>query len=64
MNPTNIRTGWWVFTDEYFVCCCNSKEEALDHIKFQKERMHSHKNWHIQYISIQFSEYQSFPCED
>ena len=64
MNPTNIRSGWWVFTDDCFVCCYNSKEEALDHIKFQKERMYSNKNWYIQYISMQFSEYQSFPCEE
>lgn len=62
MNPTNIRSGWWVYTDYCFIRCFNSKEEALDYIKFQK-RIHSNKNWYIQYISIQFSEYQSFPCE-
>lgn len=64
MNPINIRTGWWVTTDENFVCCYNSKEEALDHIKYQKEKMHSNKNWYIQYISIQFGEYLSFPCNE
>ena len=64
MNPTNIRSGWWVYTDYCFIRCYNSKEEALDHIKFQREKMHSHQNWYIQYISMQFSEYQSFPYEE
>ena len=64
MNPTNIRSGWWVYTDYCFIRCYNSKEEALDHIKFQREKMHSRQNLYIQYIAMQFSEYQSFPCED
>lgn len=38
MNPTNIRSGWWIYTDYCFVRCYNSKEEALDYIKFQKEK--------------------------
>lgn len=31
MNPLNIRSGWWVFTDDRFVACYDTKEEAVAH---------------------------------
>lgn len=36
MNPLNIRSGWWVFTDERFVTCYDTKEEAIAHVEYQK----------------------------
>ena len=41
MTPLNIRSGWWVSTDDRFVICYDTKEEAIAHVKYQKERMHS-----------------------
>lgn len=61
MNPLNIKSGWWVSTDERYVTCYNTKEEAIAHIKFQKEHMHSTTNWYITYIKINFGEHISFP---
>ena len=61
MNPYNIKSGWWVSTDDSFITCYNSKEEAIEHIKFQKQKMHSTKNWYIQHLEIKFKEYISFP---
>lgn len=56
MNPLNIRSGWWTLTDERFVACYDTKEEAIAHVKFQKEKMHSTKNWYVQHIIIKFVE--------
>ena len=61
MNPLNIKSGWWVSTDDRFVRCYNTKEEAIDHVKYQKEKMHSKANWYVQYIKINFGEYLKFP---
>lgn len=56
MNPLNIRSGWWTLTDERFVACYDTKEEAIAHVMCQKEKMHSTKNWYIQHIIIKFVE--------
>ena len=61
MNPLSIKSGWWVFTDDSFVRCYNTKEEAIDHVKNQKEKMHSKANWYVQYIKMNFGEYLEFP---
>lgn len=60
MTPENIESGWWVYTDERFVTCYKTKEEAIAHVKYHKEKRHSTKNWYIQYIKIQFGESLSF----
>lgn len=60
MTPLNICSGWWVSTDDRFVASYNTKEEAIAHVKYQKERMHSTKNWHVQYIKVEFKEYLTF----
>ena len=60
MTPLNIRSGWWVSTDNHFVTCYNTKEEAIAHVKFQKEKIHSTKNWHITSIKVEFGEYLTF----
>ena len=60
MTPLNIRSGWWVSTDDYFVTCYDTKEEAIAHVKYQKEKMHSIKKWHVQYIKVEFREYTTF----
>lgn len=57
MNPNNIQSGWWITADDRFVRCCNTKEEAIAHIRFQKESMNSKASWHIMYIKMQFGEY-------
>ena len=36
MNPLNIQSGWWVSTDERFVRCYNTREEAISHVKYQQ----------------------------
>lgn len=41
MNALNIQTGWWVVANDRFVAVYNTKEEAINHIKFQKEQMGS-----------------------
>ena len=56
----NIRSGWWVSADDRFVICYDTKEEAIAHVKYQKERMHSTENWHVQYIKVEFKEYLTF----
>lgn len=56
MNPLNIQSGWWVSTDDRFVRCYNSKEEAIAHVEYQKNVMKSTANWHIQEITIKFGE--------
>ena len=61
MNPLNIRSGWWIFTDERFITCYDTKEEAIAHIEYQKEKMHSTANWYVQHIKMQFEGYQCFP---
>ena len=60
MTPLNICSGWWVSTDDRFVASYNTKEEAIAHVKYQEERMHSTKNWHVQYIKVEFKEYLTF----
>lgn len=45
MNPLNIQSGWWVSTDERFVRCYNTREEAISHVKYQQDVMHSTANW-------------------
>lgn len=60
MTPLNIRSGWWVSTDDYFVTCYDTKEEAIAHVKYQKEEMRSTKKWHVQYIKVEFREYTTF----
>ena len=37
MNPLNIQSGWWVSTDERFVRCYNTREEAISHVKYQQD---------------------------
>lgn len=61
MNPLNIKSGWWVSTDDRYVTCYDTKEEAIAHIKFQKEQMNSKANWCITYIKINFGEHMRFP---
>lgn len=61
MNPLNIRSGWWVFTANRFVACYDTKEEAIAHVIYQKEKMHSTANWYVQHIKIKHEEGQSFP---
>lgn len=61
MTPLNIKSGWQVSTDDRYVTCYDTKEEALKHIKFQKEQMNSKANWYITYIKINFGEHISFP---
>ena len=60
MTPLNIRSGWWVSTDDRFVTRYDTKEEAISHVKYQKEEMHSTKKWHVQYIKVEFGEYLTF----
>lgn len=60
MTPLNICSGWWVSTDDRFIASYNTKEEAIAHVKYQKERMHSTKNWLVQYIKVEFKEYLTF----
>lgn len=64
MNPYNIESGWWVSTNERFVRCYSSKEEAINHVRYQKEVVHSKANWYVQYIKINFGEGFKFPYED
>ena len=61
MNPLNIRSDWWVFTDERFVTCYDTKEEAIAHVEYQKKKKNSTVNWYVQHIKMQFEEYQCFP---
>lgn len=61
MNPLNIKSGWWVSTDERFIACYNTKEEAIAHVEYQKEKLHSTANWRVQHIKIKFEEQLSFP---
>lgn len=61
MTPLSIQSGWWVSTDEHFVRCYNTKEEAIAHIEYQKNVMNSTANWYFQYIKITFGESKSFP---
>lgn len=56
MNPLNIQSGWWVSTDERFVRCYNTREEAISHVKYQQDVMHSTANWRVQHIKITFEE--------
>ena len=51
MNALNIQTGWWVIVNDRFVVVYNTKEEAINHIKFQKQ-MGSTDKWYYQYIRI------------
>ncbi len=60
MNPLNIQSGWWVSTDERFVRCYNTREEAISHVKYQRDVMHSTANWRVQHIKITFEEQESF----
>lgn len=60
MNPLNIQSGWWVSTDERFVRCYNTREEAISHVKYQQDVMHSTANWRVQHIKITFEEQESF----
>lgn len=57
MTPLTIQSGWWVYTDERFVRCYNTKEEAIAHIKYQRDVMKSQANWYVQYIKMSFGEY-------
>lgn len=61
MTPLSIQSGWWVSTDERFVCCYNTKEEAIAHIEYQRNVMKSQANWYFQYIKMTFGELKSFP---
>lgn len=40
-----------------FVAVYNTKEEAINHIKFQKEQMGSTAKWYYQYIKMSFGEH-------
>lgn len=55
MNPLNIQSGWWVSTDERFVRCYNTREEAISHVKYQQDVI-----WRVQHIKITFEEQESF----
>lgn len=57
MNANNIQSGWWVIADNRYVAAYNTKEEAINHIKFQKEQMGSKADWYYQYLKISFGEY-------
>lgn len=57
MNALNIQTGWWVVANYRFVAVYNTKEEAINHIKFQKEQMGSTAKWYYQYIKMSFGEH-------
>jgi hypothetical protein len=46
--------------DERFVRCYNTREEAISHVKYQQDVMHSTANWHVQHIKITFEEQESF----
>ena len=61
MTPLSIQSGWWVSTDERFVRCYNTKEEAIAHIEYQRNVMKSQANWYFQYIKMTFGESKSFP---
>lgn len=61
MTPLNICSGWWVSADYQFLRRYNTKEEAIAHVKYQKEQMHSTANWQVQHIKIKFEEQLSFP---
>lgn len=52
MKPIDICSGWWIATEERFVNCYDTKEEALAHVKFQKKQMHSTANWYIMHVEI------------
>lgn len=41
MNLLNIQSGWWVIADNRFVRPYDTKEEAIKHVKYQKEEMKS-----------------------
>lgn len=60
MNPLNIKSGWWVSTEDRFITCYNTREEAIAHVKYQKEVMKSAKNWWVQHITITFHEQEKF----
>ena len=61
MTPLNIQSGWWVSTDEHFVRCYNTEEEAIAHIEYQRNVMKSTANWYLQHIKMTFGESKSFP---
>lgn len=56
MNLLNIQSGWWVIADNRFVRPYDTKEEAIKHVKYQKEEMKSTAKWHIQELKITFGE--------
>lgn len=61
MNPLNVQSGWWLSADGRFVRPYNTKEEAIAHIKYQRNVMKSQADWHLQYIKITFGESESYP---
>lgn len=56
MNLLNIQSGWWVIADNRFVRPYDTKEEAIKHVKYQKEEMKSTAKWSIQELKITFGE--------
>lgn len=64
MNALNIQTGWWVVANDRFVAVYNTKEEAINHIKFQKEQMGSTAKWYYQYIKMSFGEHGTLDQEN
>lgn len=63
MTPNSIKSGWWVSTDDRFVACYDTKEEALAHIEYQRKYMDSTINWYIDYFEIIGKEHIRCPYE-
>lgn len=63
MTPLSIQSGWWVSVDNRFVCCYDTKEEAIAHIEYQRNAMNSKADWCVQYIRVKFEEYIKFPYQ-
>lgn len=54
MTPSNIQTGYWVYTPERFVACYETREEAEKHVDYQINIMKSTNQWFIDHIQINF----------
>lgn len=50
MSVSEFSSGYWTYCDNHFCNNYNTEAEARDHIRFQKEEMHSKGRWGILYI--------------
>lgn len=50
MNLSQLQKGYWTVCDNQFINCYLTLKEAEEHIRFQKEDMHSEGNWSIIYL--------------